>query len=418
MAVVLVGLAGITLVGIIIHLVAESARQWRETLRAIANQHGLTFAPGSWLSKPSASGTVHGAHLTVDTITQRSGDSSVTYYRVIATLDLPRLTLGAEGVGSFFGKMFKGEDLEIGDRYFDDRVVVRGSEMVARALLDKTCRRAVMTAVGEGVTIGSNQIEWRKSGGRDRVPGMVVLVLELVRLLSRPPNAEALAAVARNDLPDVARGALMVMPAGETRDALDRELLEKGGPDLKLIAARRLGGVAAPTVAALVCDPRVDDALRADGLQWLQRHADATAAARACLDRPQVATVALAVLANATPPIALADLRRLTTMGEPTLTQQALRHARRHGAAAEPLLVEHLAADGAQTARAAADALADVGTTAAVMPLRAKIESLGLFDGALKSAALAAIESIQGRVGEAGGALSVVDGEDGRLSEV
>lgn len=416
-AVTLLSLAVLTVIAVMIHFAVQSTREWKQMLADIASKHRLTYSGGSWLSRPKATGMVIPAHLTVDTVTESSGNSTVTYYRVLATLSLPPLSLGREGFGSFFGKMIKGEDLEIGDPHFDDQVVIRGAEPIARALLDQVTRDAVLRGVQEGITVGDGKIEWRKSGAREQVPAIVDLVLELVARLTRPANAKALAAVARNDLPAVARGALLVMPPGEVRDALDRELLEKGGPDLRLIAARRLGGVAAPAVAELVVDARVPDALRAEGLQWLQRHADATGAARRCLDRPEVASIALAILASVEPAIDLPELRRLTILGDPTLTQQALRHARRHGAAAEPLLVEHLASDSAQTARVAAEALAEVGTVSAVMPLRARIERLGLFDGALKSAALAAIEAIQGRVGQAAGALTVVEGDDGRLSE-
>lgn len=417
LAAALLGIGAVVVLGLIIHFVAQSAQAWRATLERIADTYDLDYSPGSWLRKPSAIGMVDGMDLTVDTITQRSGDSSVTYYRVLLSGALPDLRLSREGMGSFMGKLFKGEDLQIGDAWFDDRVVLRGDERTARALLDAETRDQVVAAVNEGITVGDHQIEWRKSGGRDQVPQIVDQVIALAQRLNRPVNAAALAHVARTERAPMAFKALTFVPPGAERDALDREMLAHQDPEMVLYAARRLGAEGIPAVSRLAVDRNVADALRADGLQWLQRHGDAESVARRCLDRPQVAAVALAVLDRAEPPVELQVLELLAEADDPSLTQQALRHACRHGSAAEPFLLTWLAREGAQTARVAAAGLAQVGTTAAVMPLREKIDSLGLFEGDLKSAALAAIESIQGRVGTAGGALSVVDESGGGLSE-
>ena len=410
-------LVGLIAIAIMIGSSFFRAQAWRSTMRQIADRYDLDLSVGGMFQRSSARGRIEGIPICVDTYSEQSGKSRQVYTRVVATPTLPPgLVLRREGF-KLFGTLFKGEDLQVGDPDFDARALVRGPTRALRALLDVETRKTVLDGFSHKIDTQDDEIKWTDSGlsDFDELVGIIELSLEIGRKLSRPADDAALAHVVRTDDPAVAIEALQVMPVGAARDAIDAEVLTTRADALALAAARRVGKTAAPAVERVLANGRNSDAVRAEALTWLGRHIDAIEIARAHLTRPVIAAAALPILMNAEPPVPLDALTRLA--GHTEVAAAALRAARRHGTAAESMLIDALGSEDA-IARVAADGLGLVGTTAAVMPLREKTK--GLFaDGQLKSAALAAIEMIQGRVGAVGGGLSVVEASAaGQLSEV
>lgn len=412
-------LVGLLAMGVMVGFALFRAKAWQSTVRQIADRFGLRFSEGGLFRRASARGEIDGVPICVDTYSQQSGKSRQVYTRVVATPRMPPdLVLRREGF-NFFGALFKGEDVQIGDPIFDERALVRGPTRALRALLDIPTRDAVVRGLAAKIDTQDGEIKWTDSGlaDFDALEQIVSLSVEIGQRLSRPVDDAALANVVRSDDLPVAIKALEAMPAGVERDALDAEILRTRADALALAVARRVGKPAANAVERVLANTRNPEALRAEALTWLGRYSDAIDIARAHLTRPILAAAALPILINVDPPVPLETLTPLAAQGA-EVAVPALKAARRHGAAAEPLLVDALASDDAAVARVAADGLGLVGTPNAVMALRACTK--GLFaDGQLKSAALAAIELIQGRVGVAGGGLSVVDASAaGRLSEI
>ena len=408
---------GILALFVVIALAVHSSGKWKGTLSSVAARYDLQMTNGGLLRADSVHGALDGVPITVDSFSRGSGDSRTTYSRIRMT---PRMTegLGLKREGAFLGQLFKGEDLVIGDPLFDGQVIVRGPQRAVRALLNQPTRDAVAQSVTNGVAIENGAITWTKRGhaSLEALCGAIDDMRALAQRLSQPADAAALAEIVRNDMLEVALEALRVMPAGAIRDALDAEIIESRDDDLVMTAAPRVGAAAAPGVLAVLENPRNSDGLRARALTWLGEHTDAVALAQQHLIRPRIAEAALTILARAQAIVPLDTLGRLIK-ADAEVAPAALRVARNHGVDAEAFLIDALEHADDDVARAAADSLGLVGTPAAVMPLRTRIK--GRFvNGALKSAALAAIETIQGRVGAIGGGLSVVaESATGRLSE-
>jgi hypothetical protein len=113
----------------------------------VARRNGMRHSPGSWMSQPSMRGHVDGYLVSVDTVSRGGGKNSQTYtrYRIHYDKIGVKLRLTREvPVMSALGKMFGGQDHEVGDKAFDDKVVVRGpSEARAREYLTEPRRRAI-----------------------------------------------------------------------------------------------------------------------------------------------------------------------------------------------------------------------------------------------------------------------------------
>lgn len=399
---------------------AKQTRRWQTMLRDVADRYGLFMDPGSLLRRAKVHGTVDGAPVVIDTYTTKSGDSTKTWTRLKATPPgMPDgLGLKAESK-NFLGRMFRGVEHIIGDPDFDDAVFVEGPEPVVRALLDRETRRRVVQAIRNDVKVHEGCIEWTCGGlaKAEKLLPAIEQVLDLSRRLSRQGDAQAMAAIVRDDMPTVIAEVLRVMPAGPEQAAACAHVLAERS-DLPVLMAARLrpgdAGASVARVARLSTNPHH---VRVKALKWLADKGDPTAAAcaRDCLGPPAVAAAALGILARVEPPVPLAMLAPLIK-AQPSAVA-ALRHARRHGTAAEALLIEALESDDPEHAVVAADGLGLVGTVAAVPALREK--STGLFQNSqLKSSALAAIEAIQGRVGTERGALTVVESSEGQLSQV
>lgn len=415
-------LVGLVAVAIMIGFAMYRAHAWRSTMRQIADRYGLSHTEGGIFRRASARGRIEGVTICVDTYSKQSGKSRQVYTRVVATADLPPdLVLRREGF-NLFGALFKGEDLQIGDPDFDGRALVRGSSRAIRALLDIETRQIVLRGLARKIDTQDGEIKWTDTelASFNTLIDVIDLIVELGQKLSRPADDAALAHVVRTDDVAVAIEALRIMPVGAARDAIEAEVIASRADALVMVVADRGGRAGSGPAAAIGVLRVLENAhnphpLRAEALTWLGQHTDATAIARTHLKWPVIALAALEVLKTAEPPVSLEILARLVPDGKVAVS--ALRAARRHGVAAETLMIEALALDDLATARAAADGLGLVGTPNAVMALRER--TTGLFaDGQLKSAALAAIELIQGRVGAIGGGLSVVQASAaGRLSE-
>ncbi|MEL6178318.1 MAG: hypothetical protein AAFS10_05160 [Myxococcota bacterium] len=123
---------------------SNKRKRWTEIAQAL----GLTHNEGPFLGVGSIEGEYHGYWVRIDTFTSGSGKNSKTYTR-IQTFHNPPLGLGLniyrEGIFSGFGKMLGFQDIEVGDRQFDDRFTIKGQdEESVIKLLDADVRQQLM----------------------------------------------------------------------------------------------------------------------------------------------------------------------------------------------------------------------------------------------------------------------------------
>jgi hypothetical protein len=328
------------------------------------------------------------------------------------------LSLRREGLATAFEKRVIGErEIEIGDRSFDAEYYIQGQAPLAVALLDPETRRRVawllqgrVGAAEVDASLADGVLEVRVkesgfSGNREHVPAILAGVLDVGHLLVAPKDVPA--RIAANLPRETEKGARLCGLL-----MLSREFPKHPATREALLAAR-----ADPSEEVRL---RAGIALREEGRETLVDLIRGVGTDDACAARAVVA------LGEVLPEELAADtLRRaLGGAGRPQTAQACLEALGRLGRAAhEGLLLEALARDDSGVSVAAARALGQAGTVAAVVPLHAAAER----GGEHRRAARQAIAEIQARVtgaapgqltlagGEAG-ALSLADGEPGRLS--
>jgi hypothetical protein len=118
------------LIIVIGYLAWRSHQKTVETWRRVASELGLDISAKSAIARPVIRGNFNGLPVTIDTYTQRSGNSSTTYTRY--RVNYPPLGLGLkmqrEGGFSFIGKLFGIEDVQVGDPVFDGAFKIKTSD--------------------------------------------------------------------------------------------------------------------------------------------------------------------------------------------------------------------------------------------------------------------------------------------------
>jgi HEAT repeat protein len=406
---------------------SERRAQWRRAAQAC----GLQEEPETpALGRPNElTGTVRG--LRVSLSGHRQGRLTGTRVAIegLAT-PLADLQIRRVGWGRVVG-LVDARELDLGDAAFHGEYEVAGGAQ-ARAVLDSATRRLLRVLAPE--------VEVEVARGRmsaivvDRYRGVPSLALsrvlpplvEIASRLVRPADiVERLADNARHEPQAEVRLQCLIALVREcpydprTAELLRSALADKS-PEIRLRAAVTLGAKGRDTLLALATSE--DDVLAATAVVALGEALSVERAKsllqRAVLTR-QMATAraCLEALGRIGGDAAVEILSRILWIeqGElATVAVNALIATRRPSA--EPALIDALARNLKDLTVAAAEALGQIGSTAAVLPLR---EALARHprDGALQRATRQAIRAIQARVsGAAPGQLSLTGGESGQLS--
>jgi hypothetical protein len=119
-----------------------AARKQRDAMNAAwnvaAERLGFEFAPGSWTSGPTMTGTLDGSPAEIHSYTKSSGKNSTRYTRY--TVGFPPIGVGLRltrqsGVG-YFLKVLGTQDIEVGEPTFDEAFIVQATDpQAARAVL-------------------------------------------------------------------------------------------------------------------------------------------------------------------------------------------------------------------------------------------------------------------------------------------
>ncbi len=127
-------------------MIANRRRRHEEAWQQVAGELGLQFSAGSWTSGPSIAGSVNGFFVSVDT--QGANEDRVTRYSV----EYP--STGQQDIGltkqssfhfTLVKRLMAKNDVEIGDREFDDKVLIDAHDPIAAArYLSPARRQAVL----------------------------------------------------------------------------------------------------------------------------------------------------------------------------------------------------------------------------------------------------------------------------------
>jgi hypothetical protein len=343
-----------------------------------------------------------------------------------------RVEIAIEGPEGFFAvklrlQSFKRgtQEIEVGDKEFDDTFLVDGPLRPVGARLDAAMRRQLVraSAVCNPLEIGAGQLRVEVSD--EKLPYILPILLDIGRQLADPVDVEGrIAENARRDPEAGVRLFNLLLLIRERPGAPDTLRVLRGAcsdasPQVRLQAAIALGDEGRNVLLKLA-ENAEDDAVSAQAVSHLGGKLPFERA-RDILSRSlregllQTARACLEVLGHRRA-AAIGTLERVMTEEKGELAAAAALALGTTGeAAAEPPLLEALRSEDGDLREAAATALGRVGSIAAVQPLKEAAER-SLFDLALRRASRQAIAEIQSRLGASPGQLSLAEAEAGQLS--
>lgn len=187
----------IIVVGFVIAMIVWSINQQkkvRENWMKFAQKHGLKIQGGAGIgSRPTVQGWLDGVHIQLNTVVRGSGKNRSTYTQHHATVNAPMpagLVLTKEGLFSKVGKMFGGEDVQIGDRAIDDAFIIKAQDLIGThdLLSNQYVKKALLYCIARypGMKIENRHILVESSGMTaklERIEGVFQDVAYLVKTL-------------------------------------------------------------------------------------------------------------------------------------------------------------------------------------------------------------------------------------------
>lgn len=185
---------GFVVVGAVVGLFVQKAladsraKQWE----LLAQELGLRYGRQGWLSTGAIVGRLGEVQVEVGTFYRGRGKHRRIFTKIVAHLQ-PSLGLGLhiyrEGFLSEIGKVFGMQDLKTGDREFDDRFIVKGSdEARVLSLLGPDLRGALLNyeRLSSYVELNDAQLYWESSGveaNREKMRAILEAQVQLVRAM-------------------------------------------------------------------------------------------------------------------------------------------------------------------------------------------------------------------------------------------
>ncbi|MEZ4470415.1 MAG: HEAT repeat domain-containing protein [bacterium] len=394
-------------------------RRWARAVEQVAEALGLAVEPVSGLNGGvAAQGQIGRTTLRVERIGDAQG--SGTFSRIIGSGSIPPdLELAPETVTAAVGKLLRGRDIEVGDAVFDRRMVVRGEEAVVRALLDDATRAAILEAPRVGFRVAAGKVTVEQPGSVNDPEKLLRLArvgLRVAQALATPELDARLeqAALASDD----ADAALAAFHARMKRGA-DARFAERACASphaaVRLAAARRRGIEAVSVLRGVAEDAAAPAAVRAEALAVLmdRARAEGVEVGQALLASPEMESwrpLVLDQLAEAGARPAASALSGLIPSASPATRASIAAHLAAADGDVQAPLLRLLDDPDAAVALAAARALGERGTPAAVPALRGRATG-----GELGRACEAAVEKIQSKIMEMAGGLSVGSATSGAL---
>ncbi len=186
------------IMGVIVWQLVKFARKYGQATKDAwlwaAQELGLRLEEGGIFSGNKISGIIQGVGLVVvDTYSQSSGNTSTTYTRYVVRYERDLrmgMKLTKQGAMSGVVKMFGAQDVDVGDKVFDDQVMVKvNSRRGFQQFLTRERRRAITDAFlsWPQLKIEDDALQASTSGlERDpaKLVGTVRELVELARVVS------------------------------------------------------------------------------------------------------------------------------------------------------------------------------------------------------------------------------------------
>ncbi len=205
----LVGVAFLVFVALAVFFIAaylvNQRRRRDESWQLVASERDLQFFAGSWTTGPSMKGNINGFFVSVDT--QRGGgdENHVTRYTIGYPSSVREIELSKQTAMHFtlVKRLMGKNDVEIGDREFDDKVLIDAADPIAATRYLSPARRdAVLRLFGTRtfrnpmVTNTSLLVE---TSGIESSPvnlrRTILALLEIAETMSAPTDVDLAAAV-------------------------------------------------------------------------------------------------------------------------------------------------------------------------------------------------------------------------------
>jgi hypothetical protein len=147
---------------------AKHQKAVRENWANFAQRYGLQYAGTTF---GGISGWYGKASIRLNTITRGSGKNRSTYTQFHATINAPMpvgLVLYKEGLFSKLGKVFGGEDVQVGDPAIDNAFIIKAGDLLGahRLLSIPQVKQALLYTIARhpGMRIEHRTVLWEESG--------------------------------------------------------------------------------------------------------------------------------------------------------------------------------------------------------------------------------------------------------------
>lgn len=194
------GLFFVFVVIFVVVLVSSQGQRKRttESWGAVGKALGLRFSPPTMTRKPSLKGAIGQIAVRVRAETRGSGDDRSTYtvYEVRHHSVGPDVELIKQSSLSFFRRFVGGSDIQIGDPFFDEQVIVDAPDPAAvQAFLTPARRAAVLNLFASWprgrFTNASVRVETRGvERNQQRLHGTITRLVETAQIMGAPADVD------------------------------------------------------------------------------------------------------------------------------------------------------------------------------------------------------------------------------------
>jgi hypothetical protein len=185
---------GIIVLAFVISIMAKQALA--SAWGAFARQAGLTLNYTGWRSSPSVTGSYKGHNVYLYTYTQGSGKNKTTYTSFIAYTGIAnraQLRVSKEGFLSKIGKALGFQDIQVGDREFDEAFIVKSAtpDLLPHILTPQIRRTMVQGKHYLNLSISQGSVIFSMVGIEKNIENLRYILEFLVMVAQRVIEVEA-----------------------------------------------------------------------------------------------------------------------------------------------------------------------------------------------------------------------------------
>lgn len=152
---------------VFIFIIQVGRKPQNESWEELATQLGLTFTPGSFTRRSSLSGEYRGRDVRIYTVRRGTSDNRRSYTAISLGIKNPAryaLSLSGQGLFTEIAKSFGMQDIQINDKEFDNRFIIKSQpESFAIELFKQgSLRRHLLQARSINIRINEDLLVFEK----------------------------------------------------------------------------------------------------------------------------------------------------------------------------------------------------------------------------------------------------------------